>query len=344
METTLSDLQVRGDPDEVDSFAACLCAVLEHFGMPAEYSFVEALTGTCFAPCQNMGETCLGWMVDGGNAARVEWMAGVLGLAVETIRLEEPAPSGPDWIDAYRRDRSLPHNVRVYLDRMCAAQMAGSAVIAGTWPAWSVLTGWHDNLALLPFVTTQGLESAVASIFPLAYTRVAFGMRPGRHTLSHKAALREALQHGAQIAAGRVVPRLAGYDGEVLYGSAMYELLAGMANKPNLCPGCEENGCFQRAVKRIHHDLLTSVAFLKGYREYITSGASGQVLENLIEQYEHMQRVTGRYTGLDYSGEIANQIAFRAALERDFSELKVMQIRAAEHFDALAEELLEYSA
>ena len=48
-------LHVSGDPDAVASFAACVCAVGEHFNLPAAYEFVEALTGTCFSPCYNSG-------------------------------------------------------------------------------------------------------------------------------------------------------------------------------------------------------------------------------------------------------------------------------------------------
>ena len=331
----LSEPKVNGDPDAVDSFAACLCAVLEDFDQPAEYSFIEALTGTCFAACHNLGEDCVGWMVDGGNAARAEWMAGSLGLSIQAIRLGADAPKGKDWIKTYAETGIAPPEVQVYFKHIFQALEAGSAVILGTWPAWSVLTGRNDNLAMLPFSTTPGFEEVVSSSFPPACSRVAFAIHPAAHSFSREETLSAVLHYGAQIAAGKVSPCLPGYDSENRYGSAMYEKMAALAHEPFLCPACHENRCFHRAVKRINNGLQTAVTFLKSDREWINNGYTELALENLIEEYGHMELTTHKYLDQDFSGEHANQPEFRAALGRDFSELRMMQVQAAEHFEAL---------
>jgi len=73
MNPLLSRIKVDGDPNAVDSFAACITAVAKTTNGHADYWYVEALTGTSFSPCLNKGEDCIGWMVDGGNVARYDF-------------------------------------------------------------------------------------------------------------------------------------------------------------------------------------------------------------------------------------------------------------------------------
>ena len=334
-----SDLKVHGDPDAVDSFAACLCAVLEHFQQPASYAFVEALTGTCFAPCHNKGEDCVGWMVDGGSAARAGWMAGVFGLAMETIRLDPSAPKEREWFDHYQQTGIIPPAQQAYLHQVQSAYERGSVVVLGTWPAWSILSGWTDNLAKLPFTTTHGFENVVSQVFPPAMTRIALAFTPGGAQIKRAEAIREALRYGARVASGELSPRLEGYDSETEYGPAVYGMLAALAKEPHLCPGCQEHGCFQRTVKRIHNGQEAAVDFFKQEREWAPDGVHGLSLENLIEQYDHMALITRKYIPWPPLAAITLSPEFRDQLYHDFSALQIMQVQAAEHFQALVEDL-----
>ncbi|MBN1579430.1 MAG: hypothetical protein JXA89_01915 [Anaerolineae bacterium] len=50
---TASKINVLGDPNAVDSFAACLSAVMRAWAKDADYATIEALTGLAFSPCYN---------------------------------------------------------------------------------------------------------------------------------------------------------------------------------------------------------------------------------------------------------------------------------------------------
>ena len=339
MTKNMLDLKVHGDPDAVDSFAACLCAALEYFNQPASYPFVEALTGTCFAPCHNTGEDCVGWMVDGGNAARAAWMAEALGLSLKIIRLDPAASMEREWFDQYQQTGVVPAAQKAYLEQVKSALESGGAILLGTWPAWSVLNGWDDNLAKLPFATTPGFEGVVSQIVPPALSRVALVFTPASPSLSREAVIRETLRYGARIASGEVSPGLEGYDSKIEYGPGVYTMLAGLSREPHLCPGCQEHGCFQRAVKRIHNGQESAVAFLKSEREWAPDAVHGLSLENLIEEYDHMALLTSKYIPWPPLAAISLSPEFRDQLCRDFTDLHVMQVQAAEHFQALVEDL-----
>jgi len=336
MTKPLTELRISGNPDAVDSFAACLCAVLTHFDRPAPYALVEALTGVCFAPCHNRSESCAGWMVDLSPRAqdellsRTPWLGEALGLSLETIRLAPGAPASCEWLDEYKRSGTLPPSQQAYFQQLRAALDDGCAVMVGTWPSWSILIGWQEDITQLPFTTVHGFEETVQSSFAPACTGTAVAVSPGPKNISQKDGSHQAIHFGAQVAAGLGV-----YDAS--FGPDMYALLAGLSHEPHLCPGCHEDSCFSRAAGRIANGQQAAVDFLKMGREWM-DGVHDLSLENLIEEYDHMHLITLPYS--DWSA-IQPQSAlpeFRDKLCRDFSELQVMQIQIDEHFQSLVED------
>ena len=333
----LSNLNVQGDPNAVDSFAACVCAVAEYFGRPAGYEFVEALTGTCFSPCHNQGEECIGWMMDGGNAYRAEFLAEALGLSVEKIELETSASE--DWLETYKLEGALPRQVEAYFGKLKQAQDSGGVAVLATWPAWSVLTGWADDLNRLPFATTPGFEQVVGSIWPPIRTRLAIVFRLDGDPLSRQAVLKSALRFGAQVASGQVSPRLPGFDAENAYGGAMYDVILERAGQETLCPGCQEDGCFGRTAKRLHDGHHASVVFLQEAARLLEEGSLPTLLDGLQRHYAAMQAVSSRYLDWNERRDSWNSAEVRGQIRTDFEQMKTLHQQAVHQFQGLLEAL-----
>ena len=98
-------LSVKGDADAVNSFAACVCASARYFGIQVEYEWIAGLAGTCFSPCHNRGEDCIGWKIDGGSPARMDIIMRVLGMNWHRIDRKEGVPDA--WEEEYQQRRNL---------------------------------------------------------------------------------------------------------------------------------------------------------------------------------------------------------------------------------------------
>ena len=331
----VQDLIVKGDPNAVDSFAACVCAVAEDLGLSVEYEFVEALTGTCFSPCCNQGEECIGWMMDGGNAYRVEFMAQSLGLAVEKITLEPGSPD--DWFEAYQNGVGLPEQVATYFSRLGQLQSAEQRIVLATWPAWSVLTGWAEDLAQLPFVTTPGFEQVVAAIWPPIRSRMAFAFNRVDPYQPKAEMIKAALRFGSQIASGELSPQVPGYDAGLSYGGAMYDLIISRAGQEFLCPGCQEDGCFDRTAKRLHDGHHASLVFLEEASKVLGGESQALHFKRLQASYAAMQAISSQY--LDWHQRRDNWAAptVRRQIQADFIQMKSLHQQAAEQFAQLLE-------
>lgn len=336
MTRTIDDLQIPGDPDAVDSFAACLTAVLKFFGHAAAYANVSALTGVCFAPCHNRSESCVGWMVDVSDyglssiLAQAWWIGEASGVDLEVLRLPRGAPAGCEWRDQYRQYKSLPPQHTHYFNDLKAALDRGAVVITGTWPAWSVLGGWSEDLEQLPFFTTSNFSDTVQSIAPPCCSRVAVAVTPAEQVPINWVNGCQILHWGAQIATGLEIE-------ENCFGPSTYSLLAELAHEPYLCPACQQDGCFSRTAQRILDGQQSTVDFLKLARAWMPDGIHGSSLENLIEAYGHMQILTRPYTSKEMYIDRTGDKAFRDQLFDDFSILHRIQIQAGDHFQALVE-------
>lgn len=337
MTRVFHDMRVSGDPDAVDSFAACLDAVLKFLDRPADYASISALAGTCFAPCHNRSESCVGWMVDVSDyglatiLAQAWWIGDVLGADLQVLRLPRGAPAGCEWRDQYRQEKILPPPQVHYFKDLKDALDREAVVITGSWPAWSILCGWSDDLEQLPFITTPGFEETVQSIAPPSCSRVAVAVLPAEQQEVDWVSGRQVLEWGAQVAAGVEIE-------DNSFGPSTYSLLAGLAHEPHLCPECQQDTCFSRAARRILNGQQAAVDYLKMARAWMPDGVHGLSLENLVEAYGHMQLITRPYTRPEVYAARGGDPAFREQLFNDFMTLQRIQIQAGDHFQALVED------
>ena len=311
------DIIVRGDPNAVDSFAACFAAVAEYYNLHSAYEYLEALTGTCFSPCHNRGEDCIGWKMDGGNAARVDFMAQAVGLSVERIDFAPGAPDG--WEQTYAQTHVLPEQAAGYFAHLRQIGERGSLIILPTWPAWSVLNGWADDLGQLPFVTVPGFAETVAQIWPPIKTRFAFALKPAGPAGDPAVTAREALAYGAMIASGKVVPATVGFGDQNYYGGEMYSIILQQLEKPFQCDGCGENGCFSRTVRRVHDGHAASTAFLREVQPLVGDGS----IADLAARYEAMAGISGGWVEKTrQSWTVFDDSSLRPGLQRDFNTIQ----------------------
>ena len=267
MSSAESQIMVEGDPNAVDSFAACLTAVLRAWGRAVSYEQVEGLSGMAFSPIHNTGEDCIGWQMDGAQAHRIDFLGRSLGFTVERLGYE----GGNGWLEEYGRSGAVPSAPAGYFAGMCAALQAGKAVIVRTWPAWSVLVGWDDDLRKLPFATTPRFDKVVASIYPPCKTSAAFALTRAAPEIGEREATAQALAFGSRVASGDLSRDTA----EVRFGGASFDAIIALTGERYLCPNCQENGCFDRSLKRIHDGQRASISFLDAARQHV-AGPAGQ--------------------------------------------------------------------
>jgi hypothetical protein len=299
------------------------------WGKPDEYAYIEGLTGLAFSPCYNKSEECVGWMMDGESAYRIDFLGQALGFSVERCELSEPL-QGAD-IEAYKESGTLPPLAQAHFDHIHQSMAQGKMIISGTWPAWSVITGWNDDLTQLPFATTPGFESVVARIYPPIRASLSFILTAGSSAAQPAQTYREAIRFGADIASGKVT------ISENVFGGAMYDTVVSVSRKPHMCPGCQENGCLGRTFKRMHDGQQASIDFLGAAGAYVDGPQETKHLENAIRYYTELQDLTTKYLDWGSLAGVHDQSEFRRQLADDF-------VRAKSLHDAAAAELLSLVA
>lgn len=333
MNLFLSHIKVEGDPNAVDSFAACICAIAKALSVPADYWYVEGLTGTSFSPCLNKGEDCIGWMVDGGNWCRYEFLGSALGLSINKIELAPGAHA--DWIDVYKNGGKLPSQAKTYFGAIERTLHSSGAVLCGTWPAWSVLTGWNDDLAQLPFSTTSGFESPVAGIYPPLKTTRSFLIIKTRPATDTAAIIRAAVKCGASVASEKSAGNDSCFGGDLAFGGALYDRVIEILRGKHLCPGCSGHPCFGRMIKRINNGHATSASFLAHARKASSSKNVSAAFDKAIESYADMQAISGKYLDWASYADSYDKPAFRTQLAGDFASLKKLHGVATAQLDVL---------
>lgn len=333
MANVLPPVTVAGDPNALDSFAACITAVLRSWGSDVTYEYVEGLSGMAFSPIRNDGEDCVGWKMDGCNEHRVEFLGKCLGFRVERVE----RAGGDDWLDGNKHSGNMPAEPAAYFARLREALRAGNTVICRTWPAWSVLLDWKDDIFNLPFATMPRFDKVVASIYPPYKTRLAFVLSQRAAETPRRQAITQAIAFGYLAASGELSRDTSG----VLFGGAIFDTMIENTGMQHLCPSCKENGCMGRSFKRIHDGQRASIYFLGGVREYVRSQVGRDALDGAILNYSEMRDISSRY--LDWQAlkarhdlpEFRSEIAHVCATER------ALQVSAARHLRALGFALQE---
>ena len=335
MNPLLAQIKVAGDPNAVDSFAACITAIAETITGHADYWYVEALTGTSFSPCLNKGEDCIGWMVDGGNSARYDFIGRSLGIDIARVEMEPGAPKG--WIEEYKKDGALPEQARGYFESMKEVVESDGYVIIKTWPAWSVLSGWDADLAKLPFLTTPGFQAPVASIWPPVNSTTFFALRASAPPGELKKIAREAIRFAWEIASGQISNPDRELGEDVEFGGRLYGKVVEIAAGKYLCPGCREHRCFGRMVKRIHDGHQAAVQFLGYASEKVGSSGNSDVFESTIASYAALQAASRKYLNWGSFGDRYEDSDFRREIAGDFSRMNALHDEATGRLRGLYE-------
>ena len=325
MSRTSDRVCLEGDPNQIDSFVACVVAVMHAWERPVSYDWVAGLAGVAFSPVLDERETCTAWWMESGSDARVGFLGNVLGFTVDRVTREVP------WDDAAREIYSttglLPEGHEVHFARLRAAFDRGDAVLLRTWPAWSVLTGWDQDLDALPFATVPGFEDLVKGIWGPAQAQRAYLLNPIAACYTLEKSIGLALRFGSRLARGR------GPDDELAYGAALYTATAARLDDEIFCPSCGTAGdsCAHRTLMRMLGTQRSAVGFLEDAR-----ALTGDELpwDGAIGCFERMVEVTGEHCSWPAFQENWGDPAFRRRLQADLERLSIMQLEAA---DALTE-------
>ena len=327
MAPILSQVRIEGDPNSVDSFAACVTAVSRAVSGHGEYWYVEALTGTSFSPCVNGDENCIGWMVDGGNSERYRFIGKSLGLSITRVQMNDSVPKG--WIGEYKTSGTIPEQAQGYFASMRYAIENGGYVIIATWPAWSVLVGWETSLAKLPFSTTPGFEGAVTRIWPPINARTFFSLKKTIKPDDQKEIIKETIRFGHDIASGQFL------TGNIAFGGALYDKVVEIANGQYLCPGCSEHGCFGRMVKRINNGHAVTEQYLSYVQEQIGNSRNAELLGAATRSYSELEALSAKYLDWPSFTDRYDEAAFRKQIVADFTRMKEWHVEGSKALESL---------
>ena len=302
-------IEMQGDPNAHDSFVAGLCGILKSWNRDVDYAYVAGLSGIAFSPVLDTGEDCRAWWTEGGDDIRLDFLGQALGFTVEKIQVG----TGVDDWEAYASFDDMPEQRARHLRRLRSAMSEGKMVIVRTWPSWSVLAGWSDDLTKIPFETMPGFGDLVGRILGPNKTGLAYIISIAEPALSKDEASREALTFGKTVADGSFE------NDRFHYGGEIYTAFAERLDHEVFCEPCGDRSwsCAIRTLRRIGGTANSAADFLeqnsldavaKEYRAIgsAASGYKGKQLEEgwrdpafraglaqqLLKLLEHHQKAT----------------------------------------------------
>ena len=311
---------VDGDPNQMDSFAACLAAVLQAWGRRVSYDWVAGMAGIAFSPVLDPGEDCTAWWMESGSESRLCFLGRALGFTVD--RVTRDAVWDDAAREAYARTGMLPGPHEAHFARLRAAFDRGDAIILRTWPAWSVLTGWDRDVDQLRFATLPGFSDLVARIWGPARAQLAYVLTPIAPSLSVARSVKGALRFAARVAGGH------GPESDLGYGAALYTAAAAKMGETEFCPTCHAEGdsCAHRTLMRMLGTQRSAVGLLEEARVRMGGDLPWS---QAIAHFEMMVSLTASYCGWQPFHERWADDAFRSGLREDFRTLAGLQSQAA---------------
>lgn len=277
-------LDIQANPNVHDSFIACLCAILESWGQSTNYAYVAGLSGVAFSPVLDTGEDCRAWWTEGGDDIHLDFLGRALGFTIEKVTSQQHI----DW-DTHPEPDTLSDARRHYLCRLKRALADNHRVIVRTRPAWSVLTGWSDNIAHLPFTTVPSFEKLCADIEPPHKTDLAYILTPSDPTLLKEDAVEEALSFGAQVADGSFGGK------QFKYGGALYSAIADRLDHRLFCEPCgaKSHTCAYRTFQRVVGTTQSAIEFLEQTSNVIDTHPD--VRSRTVDRYRSLIATTAPY-------------------------------------------------
>ena len=319
MTNPLANVRIQGRDADVDSFAACIAAAIEYWGRGFDYIFVAGLSGSVFSPTLNENESCTAWWTEFGNDSRIKFIGNALGFTSKT---------SPD----YKGDRSAGE-VEDFWNLARDSALKGKIVVIGTWPCWSIVTDWPDDL-FAPGITS--LPAVEGIIKPDASNRV-YILTEGTATMTRNHALREALKFGADVAEGKF--SLPGFS----FGGKLYDAMGKHLADEHYCPDCLERSynCALRTLARIHGVNNTAVEFMEHAGMFLGRQVPQPAVAAVARGYREIADLASKYLDTNSFKQNWPDPGFRAELISDINRMSEAHFRTSRLLRNLIENILE---
>lgn len=282
MSPDLSEITIEGNDAEVDSFVACITAALKYWGRDHDYDYFAGLSGSAFSPIWHEDESCAAWWTEFGNDKRVGFLGKALGFTVrESPEMEK---------EEYEKRGELSPELRRFWKRVGEEVQEGRVVMVGSWPCWSIITKWDDDISKLGLETVDGLGDIRCAPNPLAKVYI---LIPGPAVMTRLEAIKEALKFGADVADGTF--KAPGFS----YGGKLYDAIIERLAYEHFCGDCAERSwsCVNRTMVRVAGTNRSAVAFLEFAGEFLGKQLPQPALETVVRGYRKMSEIAESYSG-----------------------------------------------
>jgi len=311
---SLSEIKIEGNEWEIDSFSACIAVVMKFWQRDYTYRTIAGLSGTAFSPTWWVSEDCYAWWMEYGNDERIEFIGKALGFTVR---------ESPDMdFNDYKEKNIIPDEVTAFWDEVKIAVENEDPVLIRTWPTWSIITGWDDEIEKIRLATVEGAVGEICKPYPFSKIYILTG---GPIEMTRMDAYREAIIFGADIADGTY--KLEDYK----YGGALYDAILKAMAEEFFCPSCKEKscGCVARTMCRISGTNRDAVKFFEEASEFMGGQLPGSELNKLLGKYKSLSETGGEYCSFKSVCEHWHEKEYRMGFKEKIIEMKVMHSEVA---------------
>lgn len=322
MSPELTEIKVEGNDAEVDFFAACIEAAVRYWGRDYDYDFIAGLSGSAFSPVWWMEESCAAWWTEFGNDSRIRF----LGKAVGFYIVESPDVSDED----FAKTGELPSEMEKFWNRVKDAVQEGKIVLMHTWPCWSIITEWNDDIAKLGLASVSSMGGMFCAPYRSAKMYI---LTPGAAEMTRAEAYKEALKFGADVADGTY--KRPGFA----YGGKLYDAILGKAGDEYFCGDCKEKSwsCACRTMNRVEGSNRSADRFLEEADEFIGSQLPEPVVDTVRSGYRTVADYAGSYTNCEMLRDNWDQEKFRDEFYNRVTHMKLEHGKLSKAFRRLAD-------
>jgi hypothetical protein len=316
-------VRVEGDPNEVNSFVACMVAVTAAWGRPVSYDELAGLLGVAFSPPWN-AEQATHWAVDGAADRRISFLGAALGFKVETLCVR----ASPDKSLRHRSEAFRVFDTNCELVRaLCEGFEVGGTVLLKTWPSWAVVTRGSPRPEQVEFATLPWLEELTRALQGPERAELAYVLTPRPPTLAPREATLQAVRFGAFVARGAQADGRAG----TLLGGACYDACGQRLRQPAFCSACPNDPatCAHRVLRLLNRSQRSGEVFLGLASSALRREVGEGPLTAARARYAELCNLTEKYLRLDSWKAVWRDRQFREAMAEEFEAMGSLQEDAA---------------
>jgi hypothetical protein len=296
MEKKLKSIKVEGN----NSFGACLAGIMNYWKVPVEYDLIIGLTGGICSPVFNKQENCGAWWMEGGDDYRIIFAGQVLGFSTRILSHNEDSNKA---FAEYSTAKKLPEKMESYWNEINRDFLDGKMVILKTWPTWSVLTGWNNDLTKLPFATQPGYENLCAEVWGPNKAQKAYILTKTKPSITEDQGIREAIEFASQLASGEFA------RDHFEYGGVLFRKSKDRMKEEYFCSECKEEStrCAYRTIARMKDVTGDTVLFFEKANTYFKEEEKKQLIEHIINMCNDMFEIENRYSNhQEFTGKWAD--------------------------------------